>query len=125
MDQPYRVPGERVEDVFKQDRDWGELFKMTFAIAFFVSLGLGFATLILGPILATVFVSGKADYCYVEPETYNVPDPESRGYNCGHHTDGYTLKQHVPWRSDRSLARQLKSPDEARQEAAKYGCEIR
>lgn len=125
---PYRTPGEveKEEPMSGPKRDWGEVFNGVFTVTLGVSLALGLVALVAVPLFKTVAADGKADFCYLEPETFCLKSPEEKdSLSCTGRTNGYTIKQHVPWRSDRTLLRQVPNAEDARKEADRFGCLIR
>lgn len=80
-------------------------------------IGLSLLALITLPMCMMIFASGKVDYCYAGSTTYHTPTQ----------TDVviYDLRGFRNWREDRQLAQNLKSLDEVREAADKYGCELK
>jgi hypothetical protein len=69
------------------------------------------------PIMKVVTADGRISYCYVGQTVYQ--DPNS----------ALVVKYHLygsrSWRDDRLIAMNLKDMDEVKENAAKYGCELR
>lgn len=64
-----------------------------------------------------VNASGQVEYCYVSTYTYHAPtQPDVVVYDVW----GYRN-----WRPDRTVAQNLKSLDDAKDAATKYGCQLR
>lgn len=124
MSDPYRTPQEIAKDM-KTTTDWSEMFLSIFGFTVIVSLGVALVATVTFPVYKAITTDGRADYCYVEPHTILVPSDQNPKYSCGEGVEGYSLKQHIPWRSDRYLVRGLRTTEEIRTEAAKFGCEVR
>lgn len=92
-------------------------FGTAFAVTLAITLALGLVSLIGFPIYKSIAADGKVEYCYVSTETYTVPNQPN--------VVMYHLWGFRPWRSDRDMARNLKSLEEAKQVAANVGCDIR
>lgn len=126
MNDPYRSPGEMEQDiVIKKHRDWGELCKVTFWVSFMIALAACVISIVGIPVFMYMFSSNKADFCYVEPIQYTQRNPNDTFEVTGKWVTGYTLKQHIPWHSDRTLVSDIPTTDGVRLEAEKFGCPIR
>lgn len=69
------------------------------------------------PAVASILASGRVEYCYVQVATYHTPmQPD---------TVAYYMWGFRNWRPDRELATNLKSMDDVRSNAEKYGCELK
>ena len=127
---PFRNPAEIPPDEKiwgKKRMDISDIFKVTLGVGSAISIIVGALSLIGIPIYKAIAADGRGDYCYVEPITYAVKGEyaDGKSYDCNHYTDGYELKEHRPWRFDRTIASDLHTPDDARVEAQKYNCEIK
>ena len=94
-----------------------EKFSAAFGITLAMALALGLVSLVGYPIYKSIAADSRVEYCYVSTETYTVPNQPN--------VVMYHLWGFRPWRSDRDLARNLSSLEEAKKAAANVGCEIR
>lgn len=85
--------------------------------AFKAGLVLAVVALVAYPLYGAVTSTGRIDYCYVSSYTYTNPTAPN--------VTIYNLHGHRNWRSDWLLSQNLKSVDEVKDVASKYGCELR
>lgn len=69
------------------------------------------------PIIKSVQADGHVEYCYVDTERHQVPNQPD--------VVVYSLYGFRPWRNDRRIAPSLRTMDEVKDAAAKYGCELK
>lgn len=69
------------------------------------------------PLYRTIFADGRVSYCYLSATQYHVPTMPN--------VVMYDVWGFRNWRSDRLIAQNLKSVEEAKSAAAAYGCELK
>lgn len=87
------------------------------AITFCCALVLSCFAIVVYPIFRSILADGRIEYCYVENERHQVPNQPDVVL--------YRLHGFRPWRSDRTVAVNLKSLEEVKTEADRLGCPLK
>ena len=93
-----------------------EWFAPVVSIASAIALVVAVCLIVLYPIFKSIIADGRVTYCFVETASYTNPTAPNVVI--------YNLWGFREWRNDRVLAQNLKSMDEVRESALKYGCEL-